>query len=177
MPLLLSGQLYDNFSSETQQKCRHLDTVLLEDVTKEPIRVMTCDVIADFLEPEEDQLKQTMLHEKRMRVRQRIERNKYKDQIFSGEIQASELFQTDPDLEEMTQFFHHDFIKKYEDGIALYLEGYWPEAKVEFEKVSRIKGFDDRPTQNLLRFMRKTNFIAPADWKNYSLVQNYIDLE
>ena len=112
-----------------------------------------------------------------MRVRQRIERNKYKDQIFSGEIQASGLFQTDSDLEEMTQFFQNDFMKKYEAGIALYLEGFWPEAKVEFEKVSRIKGFDDRPTQNLLRFMRKTNFIAPADWKNYSLVQNYIDLK
>ena len=31
-----------------------MDTVLLEDVSKEPIRVVTCDVIADFLDPEED---------------------------------------------------------------------------------------------------------------------------
>jgi hypothetical protein len=86
VPLLLSGQLYDNFSAETQRQCRHLDTVLLENVSKEPVRVYTCDVIVDFLEPEVDHQVLTLLEEKMARVRQRIERNKYKDQIFSGEI-------------------------------------------------------------------------------------------
>lgn len=77
----------------------------------------------------------------------------------------------------MTQFFQNEFMKKYEQGISLFLEGFWPEAKVELEKVSRLKGFDDKPTQNLLRYMKKFNFIVPNDWKNYSVVQNYIDLE
>lgn len=52
----------------------------------EAIRVYTCDIIADYLDAEEQKPRMTLHEEKKHRVRQRLSRNKYKDQIFSGEI-------------------------------------------------------------------------------------------
>lgn len=52
VPLLISGQLYDNFSEETQQYCRKIDYILMKGQEK-PVWAYTCDVIADYLEVEE----------------------------------------------------------------------------------------------------------------------------
>ena len=102
---------------------------------------------------------------------QRLERKKQNREIFSGEIQASGLFETDPELIEMRCMYNFNFLKLYEEGLNLYLDGYWPEAKLSLEKVPLIKGFDDRPTINLLQFMRLHNFCAPKGWKGHSRIE------
>ena len=47
----------------------------------------------------------TKNEEKKLRARQRLARDQYKSSIFSGEIQASGLFETDTDLIEMKRYY------------------------------------------------------------------------
>ena len=56
-------------------------------------------------------------------------RNKYKNKIFSGEIHASGLFETDVDLIETRIMLNTKFLERYEYALNLYVEGFWPEAK------------------------------------------------
>jgi len=58
------------------------------------------------------------------------------------------------------------FIHLYNQAVAQYLAGDWAKAKVQFERLKKMKP-DDKPTQVLLEFMREHNFLAPADWKGY----------
>lgn len=95
----------------------------------EPLRIYTFDVTYDYLVCDEEKPVLTLHEDKKMRVRQRLARDKYRQQIFSGEIQASGLFETDVDLANMRCFYNLRFIARYEIGLKLYLEGYWPEAK------------------------------------------------
>ena len=44
------------------------------------------------------------------------------------------------------------------------MEGYWPEARRLLQNVSLVKGIDDKPSLNLLRFMSKYNYVVPDDW-------------
>ena len=46
-----------------------------------------------------------------------MERNKYKQQIFSGEITSSSLFETDQDLIDMRLMLNLKFLKKFEEGL------------------------------------------------------------
>jgi hypothetical protein len=67
----------------------------------------------------------------------------------------------------MRRHFNPRFIRKYEAALKLYLEGYWPEAKQTLDDVERIKGYADKPTQLLIKFMQKNNYIVPDDWQCY----------
>lgn len=58
----------------------------------EPERLYTFDVVVDKFQPNKVELYQNKFQEKIARVRQRLARDKYKEQIFSGEIEASGLF-------------------------------------------------------------------------------------
>lgn len=102
--------------------------------------------MTDYLEPDEEKPQTTIHEDKKARVRHRLARDKYKQQIFSGEIQASGLFETDVDLIEMRRYFNPRFLRRYEIGLRLYLEGYWPESKQIFDEINRIKGCQDKPT-------------------------------
>lgn len=51
-------------------------------------------------------------------------------------------------------------------GFKAYIDGEWEKAKEMFESVKKIRS-SDNPTQTLLNFMQKSNFIAPSDWKGY----------
>jgi hypothetical protein len=57
-------------------------------------------------------------------------------------------------------------LRRFEAGVNLYIEGYWPQAKAILQEIERIKGFNDMPTQNLLKFMKQYNYIVPDDWNN-----------
>ena len=67
----------------------------------------------------------------------------------------------------MRQNFNPKFLRRYEIGVKLYLEGFWPEAKLILEDVIRIKCCDDKPTNLLLKFMSKFNYTVPDDWMGF----------
>ena len=71
------------FSPETQNYCRQLDYMMMKGCF-EPLKIFTFDVTTDYLHLGEPLFS---LHEdKKARVRQRLARDKYRQQIFSGEI-------------------------------------------------------------------------------------------
>lgn len=74
---------------------------------------------------------------------------------------------TDQDLLEMKRYYDRTFLRHFESGVHLYIEGYWPEAKAILQDVERIKGYSDTPTRKLMQFMKQYNYIAPDDWKNH----------
>jgi hypothetical protein len=82
------------------------------------------------------------------------------------------LFETDVDLIAMRSFYNIRFIRMYEFGLKLYLEGYWPESKRVFDEVSRIRGYKDSPSIALITFMGSYNFLVPDDWKCFRVMSS-----
>lgn len=64
----------------------------------------------------------------------------------------------------MRKRFSREFLDTFAEGFKFYVDGEWKKARKEFLKVPILKGSEDMPTQNLLDFMAKTNFVAPEDW-------------
>ena len=69
-------------------------------------------------------------------MRQRLARDRLKQSIVSGEIQVSELFETDSDLIEMCTKINKSYLIQFDLGFKLYMEGYWPEARNVLQGVS-----------------------------------------
>ena len=49
LPLLITGQLYDNFGSETQGLCRQIDRTTLKE-SEDVLNIYTCDLLSCFIE-------------------------------------------------------------------------------------------------------------------------------
>lgn len=108
VPMLISGQIYDCFSKETQKHCREIDHVLFKG-DNEPIRLFTADAEAANLEIDEDAKPMTRKEEKTARVKARLARDRFKTNIMQDEVQVSGLFETDVDLIEMRRPFSRAF--------------------------------------------------------------------
>ena len=100
VPMLMSAELVQHFCHETSRHCRKIDNVLLKGC-ESPVMIYTFDTITDNIVCDEEDTKLTFYDEKKRLARQRLARDKYKLEIFSGEIMASGLFLTDVDLIEM----------------------------------------------------------------------------
>lgn len=116
VPMLMTGELYDNFTTETQGYCREVDCVQIKGRVL-PLRLYVCDVDATKLKLDDWEPKLTLADQRKARVRARLARDRYKRQIFSSEIQVSGLFLTNPDLKAMrvpiTNGFSHTFKRAY----------------------------------------------------------------
>ncbi len=62
------------------------------------------------------------------------------------------------------------FMKTYEQAFNLYVKGQWDDAHEEFEQVLEMRANDPLST-NLIKFMEKTDFEPPQDWKGYKYFQ------
>jgi len=82
-----------------------------------------------------------------------------------GEIDVALLFQTDNDLIEMRKHFHRVFFDVFNEGFRNFISGNWTRAQKQFRQIETLKRAPDRPTQVLLEFMARTNFVCPDDWK------------
>ena len=66
-----------------------------------------------------------------------------------------------------------DFLDTFKDGIALYLSGDWPAAKLLLENADRMMRIaapaldGDGPSKTLLAYMGNQNFEAPKSWKGF----------
>ena len=78
VPMLISGELYDFFTGDSQSKCRQIDQVTFDGWGK-PMRLYTCDVETAHLELEPPQPKLRRAEKKTMRVKARLARDQYKE--------------------------------------------------------------------------------------------------
>lgn len=69
----------------------------------------------------------------------------------------------------MREPFKKEFFRTYNEAFKQYVKGNWKEAKVLFEKTLEFAPNPEKEpvTQNLLKFMKETDFNPPADWKGY----------
>lgn len=78
-----------------------MDKVTFPGSRHSPTCLYTCDVDPSYLSLEEPKIPQTRAQARKERVSARLIRDKYKEQIFSGEINVSGLFETSEDLVKM----------------------------------------------------------------------------
>lgn len=160
VPLLISGQLFDYFTDETQKFCRQIDCVTVKG-SIEPLRLYTCDVEVGDLDYEPAKPPLTKTQQKQKRVKARMNRDTNRELIFSGEFEVSGLFYTDEDLLEMRAPFKKEFYDTFKLGYDAYIEGDWQMAKGLLEKIHIVKGCEDFPSKNLISVMKEHNFKAP----------------
>lgn len=77
----------------------------------------------------------------------------------AGFAKAVELWQIMPDLPPYDSLNLED-LKKWDEAMALFRDGKWPQAWVEFENVPAT----DKPREFMMDFIRTHNFQPPPDW-------------
>jgi len=165
VPLLISGSLYKNFTRKTRGYCRQVDWVMMAG-KEEPMKLFTIDVDPSKIPLEDEQPFLNAKEKKIQRVHERIKRNNLREAAFNCQIEVSTTFETNMDIIQMRKPFSKSFMKAYEVAFNLYVKGKWQEAKEAFEFVFE-KRPDDPLSKNLIKYMEKTNFVAPPDWKGY----------
>jgi hypothetical protein len=74
-----------------------------------------------------------------------MERHKFKERALKNEVSVAALMESDEDLVKMRQNFSLEFNDMFKVAFNLYVDGNWPQAKIEFEKVvtvRKLKGGD-----------------------------------
>lgn len=108
VPLLISEPLYVHLSYKTKDYCRQVDWVIFKGST-EPMKLYTIDVFAQNIPIEDDIKYMTYRQQKIKRIHDRMKRNLFREQAFSGIFQISSLFETDKELLLMTKPFSELF--------------------------------------------------------------------
>ena len=93
------------------------------------------------------------------------------ENAFQCKLSTKKLLILDDDLRACRKKYKKEFYDKWENGMSLYLEGRWRDAKDVFEStrdyVPKVDVNDkgDGPSINILNYMSKFNFKSPSDWK------------
>ena len=69
---------------------------------------------------------------------------------------------------------HADFLATYSNAVRRYVLGDWAAARALFEQCLAWAE-DDQPTLTVLEFMESSDFVAPAAWAGYRVVDS-VDL-
>ena len=89
VPILVSGMLVEIMSARTLSYLRQIDVVTVKGSIK-PVELWTCDMDLNLLENEQPRKTKESRSEKKMKkVRERIQRNRFKEACFSNQIQVS----------------------------------------------------------------------------------------
>lgn len=105
VPILVSGMLVRIMTARTVSYMRQIDCVTVKG-SIEPVELWTVDLDITLLENEKEPKKQPSRQDKKMKkVRQRIQRNRFKEACFSNQIQVSEQFETDEHIRTMRSNF------------------------------------------------------------------------
>ena len=163
VPLLISHELYDHFSTEIQAICRKIDVVTVKG-SKNPLGLFTVDVLIDDLPPEK--VKNTTKNEleEKNRKKKHAIAEFYEQKIFK----TKDIFLIDKNIKFLLRNFDTD-VAAYEifnAGYNCYLKGDWLNAKLKFGNFLEIKK-EDGPARTLLEFMKRSNWECGKDWMGY----------
>ena len=127
VPLLISETLFKCFSRKIKDYCRPVDWALFSG-KQDPLKLYTIDVQPENvpLEDEHEYLASLYMNEKDKkirRVRERLSRNKIRENAFSGTVEVSELFNSHKDIIMMTRPFSEEFREQYKKAYNLYIRG------------------------------------------------------
>ena len=102
---------------------------------KKELKLWTIDVKPDNIPLEDESeylasLYMSVRDRKISRVRERMKRNKIRENAFSGNVEVSELFEKNKDISLMIKPFSKQFRDEYRKGYKMYEKGEWQEAKI-----------------------------------------------
>jgi class 3 adenylate cyclase len=154
VPLLISGSLYDMFSSKVQGYCRKIDVIKIKGMSL-PISIYTSDCeFSHFQQGRFVSRKKDGFVKKRNLLRKKL---------TSGEVKTDTLFDKSREVALMRKGFNDEFFKVFELGILAYVLGDWHDAKVKLEKALALRA-KDGPSLAILNYISEFEFSAPATW-------------
>lgn len=165
VPFLLSGDIYDLFSTELKSFARLVDVICIKG-SDEPERMYTANVSDIALKfPKTDNLVEELDQAKRIYNFKRI----LKSSILQGNTVGPSLFEYDKDIPIITCYIQDEFLKLYNMAMKSYVQGDWKMAKNYFEQGFKIDP-KDGPSNCIYGIIQEHNFNAPGNWKGYRVV-------
>jgi class 3 adenylate cyclase len=165
--LLISGEVYKYLSDEMQNVCREIDRVTVKG-SNEALRIFTIDV--NLSTPDEKdfiQLDNTQSSNEKLRklLEKKILYKRYYDQVDG--ISALN-FRTGWFLEEklyslFDKAISNKFKEEFSQGFESYINGNWENAAAKLENCLVLNP-NDKPSENLLKYINSNNNIAPRGW-------------
>lgn len=141
--VLLSEWFVGELSPEVLQNCRRLDKVTVKG-SQVPMELWTFDIYS------------------------------FPEHFADPVVDAETGMQQPPPLDgkgtmfaPLKQGVSPEFGKLFNDGVAAYLGGKWPDAKLALEKAQALKEGGDKPSDLLMRVMKSKDFRAPETWKGF----------
>ncbi|KAH7650097.1 membrane associated adenylyl cyclase with 6 transmembrane regions and an adenylyl cyclase domain [Cryptosporidium bovis] len=154
--ILLSGSVFDMLSLNMKHFCRKIDCVTLKG-SKTPIDLYTIDINPELVKSPVPIINRKL--------------NK-KNQNAIDERSFSKLF-TDNNIKNMRRHIFDGFNRRFNKGLKHYLAGNWHASKFILEKLQedceKKWKRKDGPTETILDFMKKNNFIKPDYWEGYRI--------
>ena len=163
VPLLISGVLYDIFSTEIKFICREIDKVTVKG-SLQPMRLYTVDLDFDNLEEKADRFQNFTLKEKKHQ--REVEKKALHKKLHSGKRTTWSIISKDKDFKEMRKKFDISLDKKFGEAYKKYKKGDWGSAKDLFAQCLKINP-NDGPTLTLKSFMEESNGVCPPSWAGY----------
>lgn len=97
----------------------------------------TIDLEHEKLEVEFTNLEEkrtSAIQRKKLKVQAKEAREELMMDLLLSKISTKELFDEDPNIRYMRLNFRPEFYSKWNEGLQLYFEGDWPQAKLYFEE-------------------------------------------
>lgn len=157
VPLLASGSLVSCLTPRTAMYCRHIDTVIVKG-SIEPERLYTSDL--------ETQNLGICAEQPYIKVLAVQKRKDLLTLIESPDFDATQLLDHTKGMSQLRLAFTQEFLESFEQGLQLYLQGRWPDARREMERTLELKP-NDGPTKALMAVMGECNWQTPTDWPGY----------
>ncbi|EGR34816.1 hypothetical protein IMG5_001570 [Ichthyophthirius multifiliis] len=176
--ILISGDLQQILTEKCKKELRWIDRVTVKGSIN-PMDLYTVDVSLDNVEKRVghidkfDVVYSNPMQKKKVRVLERIQRNKLKEEIQKGIAFPADKFQNDHQLIAMREFFNDEFYSEWNIGFQAYLKGKWDLAKNSFSKTLNMLeqyGVKDGPSNTLLDVIKENNGRAPDDWKGFRIL-------
>jgi len=173
--LLLSDKVRELIRDPLKSMLRQIDCLKLKN-WESPIGIFTIDAdIGEYFylmaDSEDDKVK-TGTEKKRERIELRKSRDLLKEKLFSGEWDVKTLIMQEDDMMMIRKRYPNDFFREWNAGVNAYLRGEWTSAQKRLSKTLRMLSTSgtewiDHPSQTLLNFMQKYDFVAPESWRGF----------
>eukprot|EP00446_Apocalathium_sp_SHHI-4_P031791 CAMPEP_0177246774 /NCGR_PEP_ID=MMETSP0367-20130122/51196_1 /TAXON_ID=447022 ORGANISM="Scrippsiella hangoei-like, Strain SHHI-4" /NCGR_SAMPLE_ID=MMETSP0367 /ASSEMBLY_ACC=CAM_ASM_000362 /LENGTH=948 /DNA_ID=CAMNT_0018698831 /DNA_START=55 /DNA_END=2901 /DNA_ORIENTATION=- len=166
--ILLSESLHKLMSEEVAHECRLIDHVKMVG-TKGAFKLYTIDL--DDLALEVDRsIAATVQTSKAAQYKQRLDRQKKRNERWSDTFKMHGLFQEDLDIQTMRNKFTVEFNCRFNMAYLNYEAGEWRVAKDMLEATRFLLATEDGPSAALLRYMRQYDWEAPPSWPSYRVL-------
>ena len=157
--ILIGGDLFDLLSNELKDICRQIDIVYVKG-SENPLSLYTIDVNLNIKQSNKDKIEYN-LKEKRNIY------NRKKEKLIDGiqsegsigkYILKKKSFQDLLNTKKSSYFY-----LPFKEGLDNYIKGNWTEAKEKFNECLFLDK-NDGPTNTLMRYMKRFNFITDDNW-------------